>query len=262
MTRTFDEAAAAQLRRTYQTDAVVEQRRRTRERFGASPGERLIDLGCGPGLLAVELAEAVGPDGHVTAIDPSAPMRGVASEEAATRQLSDRVTVQDGSATDIPVPTGSVDGVAVVQVLEHVGDVPAALGEIHRVLRPGGRVLIIDTDWRSCVWHSADPERTERVIAAWRSRFHHPQLPVELEHALLDAGFAEVTVDPLALLERRTDGDTYHLGMVAAIAKHAAAQPTVGPDDAAAWLEDVQSMARQGRSFFGLTRYLFTARRG
>lgn len=261
MTRTFDAAAAAQLRRTYQTEAVVEQRRRTRERFGASPGEHLVDLGCGPGLLAVELAETIGPDGHVTAIDPSGPMRGVAAEEAATRQVADRVRVLDGHAGHIPLETGSVDGVAAVQVLEHVADVQSALAEVHRVLRPGGRVLIIDTDWRSCVWHSAEPERTERVIAAWRTRFHHPQLPVELEAALLDADFSDVVVEPLPLLERRTDGDSYHLGMVAAIAEHAAAQPTVGPDDAAAWLDDVQSMARQGRAFFGLTRYLFTARR-
>jgi arsenite methyltransferase len=261
MTRTFDAAAAAQLRRTYQTETVVEQRRRTRERFAASPGEHLVDLGCGPGLLAVELAASVGPDGLVTAIDPSAPMRGVATEEAATRHLSDRVHVVDGDAANIPVATGEVDGVAVVQVLEHVEDVPAALTEVHRVLRPGGRVLIIDTDWRSCVWHSADPERTERVIAAWRTRFHHPQLPVELEGHLLEAGFRDIEVEPLPLLERATGGDAYHLGMVGTIAAHVATQPTVGPTDAAAWREDVQSVARDGHAFFGLTRYLFTASR-
>lgn len=258
---TFDEAAATRLRRTYGTPTVVEQRRRTRARLAAQPGEKLLDLGCGPGLLAVELAEEVGPEGAVIALDPSAPMRAVTEDEVRRRDLADRVLVTDGDATALPLERGELDGAVVIQVLEHVGDVAAALTELHRVLRPGGRLVVVDTDWRSCVWHAADPERAERVIAAWRSHYAHPQLPVELEAALVRAGFVGITIEPLPLLEHRTDVDTFSLGMVGTIAAYVAEHPAVGAQDADAWRQDVRDRASDGTYFFGLCRYLFTARR-
>lgn len=258
---TFDEAAATRLRRAYSTPTVVEQRRRTRARLAAQPGERLLDLGCGPGLLALELAGEVGPDGAIIALDPSPSMRTVASDDVRRRGLDDRVLVTDGDAIALPLEQGELDGAVAVQVLEHVTDVAAALTELHRVLRPGGRLLVVDTDWRSCVWHAADPERAERVIAAWRSHYAHPQLPVELEAALGRAGFDEIVIEPLPLLEHRTDVDTFGLGMVGTIAAYVADHPAIGAQEAAAWRQDVRDRAADGTYFFGLCRYLFTARR-
>jgi arsenite methyltransferase len=186
---TFDQAAAERLRRTYSTADVVAQRRRTRERFGAVRGERVLDLGCGPGFLAVELAEEVGPDGHVTALDPSGPMLAIAREEIAARGLEDRITVTAGDAHELPFDAGTLDGVVAVQVLEHLDDVPRALAEIRRVLRDHGRLAVVDTDWRTCLWESDDTERTQQVLHTWRSRFAVPDLPGRLPALLEGAGF-------------------------------------------------------------------------
>ncbi|HKY23955.1 MAG TPA: methyltransferase domain-containing protein [Gaiella sp.] len=60
----------------------------------------------------------------------------------------------------------SFDGALSVQVLEYVADVGAALAELHRVVRPGGRVVVWDVDWSTAFWHSANPTRMEGVLAA------------------------------------------------------------------------------------------------
>lgn len=148
---TFDRTAASRLRRTYATADVVEVRRRIRGALAPASGEHLLDLGSGPGHLALELAREVGARGHVVALDPSESMREVARAEAADSDVGDQVSIQDGDAAALPFDDGSFDGVAVVQVLEHLEDPGAALAEVHRVLRPRGRVVVVDTDWRSCV---------------------------------------------------------------------------------------------------------------
>ena len=67
----FDEETAKQVEATYQTPDVVEQRRATRALLALRPGERVLDIGSGPGFLAAEMAAEVGPEGKVVGVDPS-----------------------------------------------------------------------------------------------------------------------------------------------------------------------------------------------
>ena len=101
------------------------------------PGEHVLDLGVGPGFLAAEMAAEVGASGRVCGIDVSDDMLAIAAardtgRDAATLELA------RGSAEEIPYEDGSFDVVVTTQVLEYVPDVPRALAEIHRVLKPGG----------------------------------------------------------------------------------------------------------------------------
>src|SRR3954470_11006026 len=79
-----------------------------------------------------------------------------------------------GDASQLPFPDGSFDAAVSTQVYEYLEDVPRALREARRVLRRGGRLLVLDTDWDSVVWHSSDPARMARLLDVWSTHLADP----------------------------------------------------------------------------------------
>jgi arsenite methyltransferase len=240
---------AAALGRAYDVVAVREQRARTRELLGRVDGTAL-DLGCGPGHLAAELAATA----RVVAVDREPAMLTATRERAGTG-----VVCLQAEATALPLADEVVDAAAVVQVLEHVPDVPQALAELRRVLRPGGRAVLVDTDWRSCVWHSDDRDRTDRVLRVWEDHFVHPHLPAALPGLARAAGFDDVAVRGLALVETDTTADTYSRGMAGTIARFVGRRE---PELAEAWRGDLRRQAERGTWWFALTRIATVVTRG
>jgi SAM-dependent methyltransferase len=237
-TATFDAAAAQRLDQLYSTGDVVVQRVRTREALAVQTGEHILDVGCGPGFLVCELAGDVGPAGHVTGVDTSEAMLSVARDRAGDLGLAARTSFLEGDAVALPTDDGAM----------------------RRVLRSGGRLAILDTDWRSCVWHASDRERTARILRAWEGHFAHPQLPVHLSRLLPEAGFEQPSVRIVPIVNAALSADTYSAGMLEQIARWTSRRGGVDPDDAEAWRADVRAQADRGTYFFSLCRYLFTTR--
>jgi demethylmenaquinone methyltransferase/2-methoxy-6-polyprenyl-1,4-benzoquinol methylase len=112
-------------------------RRKALRQAGLEPGMTVVDVGTGTGLLARAAAEIVGDPARVTGIDPSAGMLEHAKVPAGVRLLA-------GSAEAVPVPDDSADFLTLGYALRHISDLDSAFAEFHRVLRPGGRVCILE----------------------------------------------------------------------------------------------------------------------
>ena len=181
-------------------------------------------------------------------------MLAVAVARAADAGDAARFAAAD--AVRLPFGDSHFDGAVSTQVLEYVGDVAAALRELHRVLRPGGRLVLLDTDWRSCVWECEDEDRHARVLRAWDDHVAHPRLPPRLPELLQHAGFGDVDAEVVPILNLEPDEDSYSIGMldtiVAFVRRHG-----VTDEEAEAWRADVLA----DPYLFSLCRYQFTCRR-
>jgi arsenite methyltransferase len=252
----FDEAGARHIERTYGTPDVVAQREAVLQLLAVRPGERVVDVGSGTGYLLASLADAVGPSGAAHGVDPSPAMNALAAARTADRPWT---RVHQGDALTLPVPDGSCDVAVSTQVYEYVPDVPAALTELRRVLRTGGRALVLDTDWDSVVWHTADRALHARVMAAWEEHLVHPRLPRTLAGTVRRAGFTVTGQHVVPLLNTELHEDTYSANTMHLIARFVAGRQGLTADDADAWVADLHARAAEGDYFFSLNRYCVLA---
>src|SRR4051794_10106024 len=119
------------------------------------PGLELLDLGCGPGTITVDLAARVAP-GRVLGIEVDDAIVASAAETVAAAGASN-VSVEVGDAYALDVPDSSFDVVHMHQVLQHLTDPVAALREARRVLRTNGVVGVRDSDYAAFCWAPTDP---------------------------------------------------------------------------------------------------------
>ena len=252
----FDEDGTRHLVRLYSTPDVVQQRAEVLALLAAQPGERVLDIGSGPGFLLASLADAVGPGGAVHGLDRSAPMNAVARDLIATRTWA---TIDEGDAVELPYPDGAFDAAVSTQVYEYVADLPRALSELRRVLRPGGRALVLDTDWDSVVWHVADRELHRRVLAAWEEHLVDPHLPGALPGQLRRAGFRVTGRHLIPLFNPRLEENTFSALNMETIARFVTGRQGLTGDDAAAWLADLRERGAEDAYLFSVNRYCFLA---
>ncbi len=136
--RAFDETAPdyERIERVLALGSGSWYRRRVLERAGLAAGMQVLDVGIGTGMVAREALRLVGHTGCLVGVDPSSGMMGQVGLPG--------VELVRGLAEALPRPDGSCDFLSMGYALRHIGDVAAAFGEFHRVLRPGGRLAVLE----------------------------------------------------------------------------------------------------------------------
>ena len=254
----FDEQAAAKIEAIYQIGDAVRRRRIVRAALAAAPGERILDVGCGPGFYCAELLDEVGPSGAVVGLDGSAAMLALAARRC---EGHDNVELREADATGLPVEDASFDRAISVQVQEYVRDIGAGVAELHRALRPGGRLLVFDIDWATLSINADDEELTGRVLRAWDEHLAHRSLPRTLSARLRAAGFEDVRMEAHPFATAELDPDTYGAALIPFIAAFVAGRQGLSEEDAQRWADEQRALGERGEFFFSITQYCFTARK-
>ena len=254
----YDDDATQRLLTVYVTPDIVAQRTEFILAFDPQPGERVLDVGSGPGFLATEIAEVVGKSGSVCGVDISEPLLEVA-RSGCENQMG--IEFRQGDATQLPFQDEEFDAVVSTQVLEYVPDVDAALVEFHRVIRTGGRVALLDTDWDSIVWHSRDRSSMNRILTAWEEHAADPFLPRTLVRRLNHAGFQLEVQKIIPLYNHKYDQNTYSNRIIDLIVPFVVGRMGITQDEAETWARELRSCGKNGEYFFSLNRYYFLARK-
>ena len=147
-------------------------------------------------------------------------------------------------------------------MLEYVADVPAALAEIHRALRPGGRVAIWDVDWTTVSLRTAESDRMRRVLDAWDEHLTHVALPRTLSAQLRDAGFDDVRMRGHSFATNELSAETYGGFLVGFIEQFVIDRDALPEPEARAWADEQRELAQRGEFYFAVIQCLFTASRG
>ncbi len=252
----FDKATTKLLEIAYQGGDISRRRRMAFDALHLRDGDTVVDIGCGNGLLTLEIARAVGESGRVIGVDPSEDMRQPAAERCAAYPS---VQIVEGTADALPLEDNAADKAAAVQVLEYLSDIPAAMNEAYRVLRPGGRFVAVDTGCKTLDWFSENEDRMRRVQEAWDHHYVEPRVAALWPRLAQDTGFVAVEIEPFTFCDTTLRPDGIAFMLLHLMSQYAADNGHMPEQETKAWFDEQYALARQGRFFFSLTYYRMSA---
>lgn len=248
--------------------ALEEQRhtpsaRRRHERFirmlAPTPGERILDLGCGTGHLARLLAPLVAPDGRVTGIDISPDAIRLAARLSGDSAAG--VAFQQADGEELPFATASFDAAVCVSVLGFCRRPERVLAELRRVLRPGGRLLIANADEDQRAYNVRDRALGRAVARAIADRAFDPWVGRRLAGLLEGAGFRLTQESVHTDVERGFTPDTAGFIHAHAFRRHVTEVAGIAEADYERWLADLEASDRDGTYSYSVTTYAYLAER-
>ncbi len=223
--------------------------------FGA--GQAILDFGCGPGFTTLELAKRAGPDGVVRGVDINADMVASANGKLAEAGVGGFARAQQHDGARLPFDDGTFDRVLAKNVLEYLDDPVSSLREFHRVLKPGGKAHITDSDWGLFLIEPLSLTDTRKLVDAARYAYKTPLIGRKLLGFCRVAGFSEVNVQILA----RPDLAGRLLIVARNLSGYAVQCGTLDQADADAMIEAIERGLDDGTYFAMNPQFLVTADR-
>jgi ubiquinone/menaquinone biosynthesis C-methylase UbiE len=236
------------------TRIAAEGKRLSYEALHLQQGMRVLDAGCGTGDDVRALAEIVGRNGRACGVDFSQVM----IDEAIARGVPENAEFVRASASELPYEDATFDAARSERVFQHLEHPDAAALELHRVVKPGGVVMLLDQDWETLAVAGSEKELTRKICRAfadhgangWAGRYHRG--------LLTRAGFHDVVITPFP----------YMLPYPAAMSlilepavEYARSRDIVTAHEAAQFLADLQMAEEREEFVCAFTFFAATARR-
>ncbi|MGR9073318.1 MAG: methyltransferase domain-containing protein [Gammaproteobacteria bacterium] len=206
-----------------------------------SAGHAVLDVGCGPGVDAIELGKIVTPSGRVVGVDHDEKMIEAALVQIRRLEMDDFVTFEKADAVGLPFESNEFDGCRSERVFMHLPRPDRALEEMIRVVKPGGRIVVVETDWPSLSVNCAYPD-IERTLSDYRN------------HRVLTSGYAGRSLYGLFRAKKMSDIDIevlplfttdlnlfYALSVQETVENQALAEGAIGKRELDDWRFDLKS---------------------
>ena len=236
------------------TPTQVRLRRRFLRFVPVRPGDRVLEVGCGSGVVLRDLAAMVGPRGAVVGVDRSRAVLAAARRLCGPARGRARIALRLGDGARLPFAAERFDATLGITVILHVADPGLVVREMVRVTRPGGRVGLQDQDFGMMAVTHPDPALTDRILdGVPRHLYEEPYSGRRLPGLLREAGlgrvrlltdvFQDITLEPWTktFLERRA-ANAVTLGLVGASA-------------AQRWLDGFTALVAAGAFVFTMNYY-------
>ena len=234
---------------------MVARRHAVLQELAPRRGERVIEVGCGAGLLLRDIGLALGPHGLAAGVDLSPDQIAAAARECAAVPAVKPIV---GDIRVLDYPDEVFDAAVAVQVVEYIADAPGALRELRRVLKPGGRFHCLATNWDSAFWHGPDAGLTAEITRAWDTHAPWPNLPARLPPILATAGFGNIRTLPVPVVNPSLHENAFAYWIARLMAAYSVGQG-VPSARAQEWLDALDAAEEADEFFFSSVPILTTA---
>jgi arsenite methyltransferase len=256
----FDEHFLIELERQRQSPSALAKFERCLELLQPQPGEEIIDLGCGSGSHCRTISPLVAPGGRVVGVDAERDAISVAEAlGAAAHHNALRFQVAD--AHRLPFADGSFDAAICISVLAFCEDPSRVLSEAHRVLRVGGRLLVVNSDEDTRIYNTTDRELGRRVLRAIADRARDPWVGRRLAGLLLSSGFTIARELVLADVERVFAHDQSGYLHAQTLQTHLLGPGGLTTEEYSRWLADLDACQRAGSYCYSVTTFAYLGMR-
>lgn len=237
------------------TGDLAARRRAVLHDLAPHRGERVLEVGCGSGLLLREIALALGPHGLAMGLDRSPDQIAAALAEG---EGVPALKAELGDACAIPFGDALFDAAVATHVIEYIEAAETALAEIRRVLKPGARFVCLATNWDNEFWHGPDRALTAEVTEPWKAQAPWPNLPACIGPMLARAGFRGLRQVPVPVVSSTLSESQMGVWMSRLMAAFAVEQG-VAEETARRWLDAIGRADEAGEFFYSSLPILTSA---
>lgn len=224
-----------------------------------APGMRVLDAGCGPGHDTIPLAELVGQEGSVAGVDSDAAMVAEAERRAAEAGVAGRVRHVVADAAELPFAPESFEAARAERLFQHLPDPRAALAEMVRVVRPGGWLVVLETDYSTMTIDADDIDLERRLARFAAGRVRSGYVARALYRMFHEQGLADVSVEVRP--QTFTRYELVRLGWLAGTEHDALAAGVVSTEELDRWHAALEAADRDDAFFASLNHVIVAGRR-